>query len=137
MAPAARRAPTVIRTSTVLLGAVGRWTRQPCSHAALHIWIDRLYVLVLPAVAKWDAARFLTLSVNPGARRPPEDGTIDGEMCDGDAICEAPPAGDEDSGHFRTSEGLHAFLPLFPPRHSVCGNRLDKSRKFELPPADV
>ena len=48
------------------------------------------------------------------AGRPPEDGTIDGEMCDGDAICEAPPGGDEDGGCFRPSEGAHAFPPPFP-----------------------
>ena len=76
--------------------------------------LHRLYVLVLTAAARWDATRFLTLSVDPGVRRPPEDGTINGKMCNGDVICEAPPAGDEDGGCFRPSEGAHAFPPPFP-----------------------
>ena len=83
MAPAACRAPMTIRKSAVLSGAVERWTRQAmqsCSHAAMHVWIDQLYALVLPTVARWEAAQFMTLSFDPGARRPPKDGIIDGKM---------------------------------------------------------
>jgi hypothetical protein len=60
-------------------------------------WLDRAYALLLPPLTRWDAARFLTLSVDPGGRRPPSSEKQERE-----------------DDRFGPSEMSHAFLPLWP-----------------------
>lgn len=75
-------------------------------------WLDQFYSFILPPITKWDAARFLTLCVDPWARYPPQQTTcnnVEGET----TTCNAT-ATDEYNKIFDTSEQAHAFLPLFP-----------------------
>jgi phosphatidylinositol glycan class V len=68
-------------------------------------WLDEAYTIILPAVIKWDAARFLSLSVDPHMRHPRRHhgktkiSEIEEEDLEQD---------------FVTSEMSHAFLPLWP-----------------------
>ncbi len=79
-----------------------------------YVWLDQFYAFILPPVTKWDAARFLTLSVDPWARYPPHlpamDGIVgDGELCNSDdMVCK------NDDTQFASSEQAHAFFPLVP-----------------------
>eukprot|EP00581_Thalassiosira_minuscula_P002432 CAMPEP_0183734762 /NCGR_PEP_ID=MMETSP0737-20130205/44736_1 /TAXON_ID=385413 /ORGANISM="Thalassiosira miniscula, Strain CCMP1093" /LENGTH=371 /DNA_ID=CAMNT_0025968343 /DNA_START=60 /DNA_END=1172 /DNA_ORIENTATION=+ len=103
-----------------------------------HVWLDRFYAFILPPVTKWDAARFLILSVDPWARYPPDwpleeragknvDQThlIESESTTStcsdsdDAVCESIPERHADTEYdnekrFHSSEQAHAFLPLLP-----------------------
>lgn len=84
------------------------------SSGVRNAWLlDRFYSYLLPPVTKWDAARFLTLSVDPWARYPPQDdaasGRGDAQACSSDdAVCAA------DETRFDKSEQAHAFFPLLP-----------------------
>ncbi|KAL3809678.1 hypothetical protein ACHAXA_004229 [Cyclostephanos tholiformis] len=82
-------------------------------------WLDRAYALVLPPLTRWDAARFLTLSVDPRGRHPPpivrrssrdNDGGS-GEDNGGRLIAKGMEREDD---RFGPSEMSHAFLPLWP-----------------------
>lgn len=91
-----------------------------------YMWLDRLYAFILPPVTKWDAARFLTLSVDPWARYPLiqtlKEDIIAGEdqqTCNNnkDTSCEVPSTNhnqDDDGRYFASSEQAHAFLPFLP-----------------------
>lgn len=88
--------------------------RRESYDAARFDWLDRVYAFVLPPVTKWDAARFLTLSVDPWARHPPPIH----ETCrnsNDNAVCDVQPHEEDVGGRrFHESEQAHAFLPLFP-----------------------
>ncbi|KAL9188066.1 hypothetical protein ACHAXT_006444 [Thalassiosira profunda] len=95
---------------------------QDVKGAGRHAWLDRFYAFILPPITKWDAARFLTLSVDPWARYPPQslpnntityDPIDDQTTCTGDATCHMPTDTDDDR-RFHSSEQAHAFLPLLP-----------------------
>ncbi len=75
-------------------------------------WLDQFYSFVLPPITKWDAARFLTLSVDPWARYSPQQTTCS-DVEDETTTCNATTA-DEYNKTFDKSEQAHAFLPLFP-----------------------
>lgn len=80
-------------------------------------WLDQFYSFILPPITKWDAARFLTLSVDPWARYPPPLQFIEQFTCndgkDDTQACNATTA-DEYKKALNKSEQAHAFLPLFP-----------------------
>jgi phosphatidylinositol glycan class V len=69
-------------------------------------WLDRVYALVLPPLTRWDASRFLSLSVNPWARHPPRDVVRDVDEEEEDPS--------SSSSGTSTSEMSHAFFPLWP-----------------------
>jgi phosphatidylinositol glycan class V len=71
-------------------------------------WLVQFYSFILPPITKWDAARFLTLSVDPWARYPMEQTT-----CNDDGTCDAITAVEYNEA-LHKSEQAHAFLPLFP-----------------------
>jgi phosphatidylinositol glycan class V len=75
-------------------------------------WLDQFYSFILPPITKWDAARFLTLSVDPWARYPPFP-FIEQTTCNDDDTCD-PITADEYNEALHKSEQAHAFLPLFP-----------------------
>jgi phosphatidylinositol glycan class V len=84
-------------------------------------WLDQIYSFILPPITKWDAARFLTLSVDPWARYPPlsEQATCN-EVGDDDitSTCSTRTNYDDVNEYYKSelnkSEQAHAFLPLFP-----------------------
>ncbi len=75
--------------------------------------LDQFYSFILPPITKWDAARFLTLSVDPWARYSPQTTTCSDVEDETTTSCNAT-AADEHSRIFHKSEQAHAFLPLFP-----------------------
>jgi len=92
-------------------------------------WLDQIYSFILPPITKWDAARFLTLSVDPWARYPPlseqstcneVDNEVDNEVGDDDntLTCSTRTNYDDVNEYYNSelnkSEQAHAFLPLFP-----------------------
>ena len=76
-------------------------------------WLDKFYYFVLPPITKWDAARFLSLAVDPWMRYP-QPPIVEQKTCNNvendSTICDATTADDS----LQTSEQAHAFLPLFP-----------------------
>lgn len=84
-------------------------------------WLDQIYSFILPPITKWDAARFLTLSVDPWARYPPlsEQATCN-DVGDDDntSTCSTRTNYDDVNEYYNSelnkSEQAHAFLPLFP-----------------------
>eukprot|EP00586_Coscinodiscus_wailesii_P018771 CAMPEP_0172509522 /NCGR_PEP_ID=MMETSP1066-20121228/221006_1 /TAXON_ID=671091 /ORGANISM="Coscinodiscus wailesii, Strain CCMP2513" /LENGTH=143 /DNA_ID=CAMNT_0013288045 /DNA_START=182 /DNA_END=610 /DNA_ORIENTATION=+ len=83
---------------------------------APHPWRDNIYTFLLPPVTRWDAARFLTLAMDPTARdpRPPSRVVDNGEevLKDDDTCSAAVPSSSSDGDSFRVSEEAHAFFPL-------------------------
>lgn len=84
-------------------------------------WLDQIYSFILPPITKWDAARFLTLSVDPWARYPPlsEQATCnDVDDDDNTSICNNMTNYDDVNEYYNSelnkSEQAHAFLPMFP-----------------------
>jgi hypothetical protein len=79
-------------------------------------WLDRAYALVLPPLTRWDAARFLTLSVDPRGRHPHPLGTTPRDNVGGHngkrMVVEEEEEREDD--RFGPSEMSHAFLPLWP-----------------------
>lgn len=75
-------------------------------------WLDQFYSFILPPITKWDASRFLTLSVDPWARYSSQQTTYS-DVEDDTTTCNAT-AADEYNKTFDKSEQAHAFLPLFP-----------------------
>ena len=83
--------------------------------------LDKLYAFILPPVTRWDAARFLTLSVDPWARYPPTHLLL--PLCEGDnqsndqTTCtnnNQSITNNDDETIFHSSEQAHAFFPLLP-----------------------
>ena len=72
-------------------------------------WIDEGYKIILPSVTKWDAARFLSLSVDPHMRHPRRRRRRHHRNTKKSDIEEEDPEQD-----YVTSEMSHAFLPLWP-----------------------
>jgi phosphatidylinositol glycan class V len=67
-------------------------------------WLDKAYTIILPVVTKWDAARFLSLSVDPHMRHPRRHhGTTKNSKIEED----------DPEQDYVTSEMSHAFLPLW------------------------
>lgn len=94
-----------------------------------YYWLDQWYGFILPPVTKWDAARFLTLSVDPWARYPPADlgEHINDDDCahtisnttNSDGVCKngsenVSEALTNNNKRFDASEQSHAFMPLLP-----------------------
>jgi len=92
-----------------------------------HQLIDKLYIFILPAFTRWDAARFLRIALNPSIRHPKLNHeqfslmpnfftTIENTSCD--SITEA-------TDHmFDDSEQAHAFMPLLPMSVRFLANRI-------------
>ena len=92
-----------------------------------HKVIDKLYVFILPAFTRWDAARFLSIALNPSIRHPKLNHeqfsstpifftTIENTTCD--SITEA-------TNHmFDDSEQAHAFMPFLPMSVRFVANRI-------------
>ncbi|KAL7528520.1 hypothetical protein ACHAXR_002498 [Thalassiosira sp. AJA248-18] len=82
-----------------------------------YAWLDRFYAFILPSVTKWDAARFLTLSVDPWARYPLqwplEEECITNENQTDDQTCNNKSPADNEK-RFHPSEQSHAFFPSLP-----------------------
>lgn len=71
-------------------------------------WLDEAYKIILPSVTKWDAARFLSLSVDPHMRHPRRRNHHHRNTKKSEIEEEDP-----EQDYF-TSEMSHAFLPLWP-----------------------
>ncbi|KAL3799813.1 hypothetical protein HJC23_010463 [Cyclotella cryptica] len=109
-------------------------------------WLDNLYGFILPPVTKWDAARFLTLAVDPWARYPIDWDEIEYAHNDTasndiplqhDGTCETNASfcdissrqQQQDEFRFYSSEQSHAFMPMFP----LCIRYFAKALVFVLP----
>ena len=81
-------------------------------------WLDQFYSFILPPITKWDAARFLTLTVDPWARYyspfPFIEQTTCNDVDDDTTTCNDATTADEYNKELHKSEQAHAFLPLFP-----------------------
>lgn len=82
-------------------------------------WLDRFYSFILPPITKWDAARFLTLSVDPWARylqHPFIEQTTCNNVDDDSSVCNATTATADElfETALQKSEKAHAFFPLLP-----------------------
>ena len=91
-----------------------------CAHVVgvrRYMWLDKLYTFILPPVTKWDAARFLTISVDPWTRYPSHIRSkddyinkIEDQTCNSKDATTASCKVDDDA----PSEQAHAFFPLLP-----------------------
>lgn len=80
-----------------------------------------IYDILLSPFTRWDAARFLTIAVDPRARYPRLNDGMQNPECliknigdiDSKDTCHVV-HGDDDDYRFTSSEQAHAFFPLFP-----------------------
>jgi len=107
---------TARRHSSVMNGNLCAGDDNNTKQHIRYDWLDQLYSFVLPPITKWDAARMLTLSVDPWARYASlpfiEQATCN-DVEDDATTCNATTA-DEFNKVLNRSEQAHAFLPLFP-----------------------
>lgn len=114
--------------------------KQRISTKNRYEWLDQFYSFILPPVTKWDAAHFLTLSVDPWARYPTfvDQATCNKVNGDDTTTCIASTTTNFNSNEYNTifqkSEQAHAFLPLFPLTIRYAANYLIKAIPRKLLP---
>jgi hypothetical protein len=95
-------------------------------------WLDIFYKLILPPLTRWDAARFLSVAVDPTVRHPRPFVNLEQKNFNSSKYCtflaitnatnsiaDNPTCTNDEfikyhGGNFNSSEQAHAFMPLLP-----------------------